>query len=194
MQIICHGLKEEDFPVEFTDHKIFLGRDGSNSIAVAADGISRFHAVLLEEGEELFLQDNDSLNGTYLNYVPIHARKKLAHGDIIQIGYRLIRVDFQPDQKVVLDFVPPEQTEVATGNDVPPVSPAPGQAPFSGDGIERTMLAPETLVSSSSSSAKVRFSGGTEIGKYVIIKRIGKGGMGEVYLARHKTLGISRAV
>ena len=78
MQIICHGLRDEDFSVEFTDHKIFIGRDESNSIVVVADGISRFHAMLIEEGEDLFLQDNDSLNGTFLNYEPIHDKQKLA--------------------------------------------------------------------------------------------------------------------
>ena len=35
---------------------------------------------------------------------------------------------------------------------------------------------------------------GDKIGKYVIDKRLGKGGMGEVYLATHEKLGIQRAI
>ena len=214
MQIICHGLKDDDFEVEFIDRKAFLGRDESNSIVVMADGVSRKHAILVEEDGELFLQDNDSLNGTYLNYNQIHDRHNLANGDIIQIGYQLIKVDFLPDQKVILDFVPPEQTvilsrptlgativsEFGTAGDPVDATPRDSNlyprktelAPSSADEIEHTMVMPETI--SGSSSAKEVFSGRGELGKYIILKRIGKGGMGEVYLAKHKTLGIFRAL
>ena len=122
MRIICHGLKEEDFPVEFTDHKIMIGRDESNNLEVSADGVSRFHAILVEEGGDLFLRDNDSLNGTFLNYKPVSGQLKLVNGDIIQVGYRLVRVDFRSDEEVVLDFIPPEQTEI--------VSPDPTKPPM----------------------------------------------------------------
>ncbi len=209
MQIFCHGLKEEDFPVEFTDHKIFLGRDESNSIVVVAEGLSRFHAVLIEEDDELYLKDNDSLNGTFINYNQVRGKRKLVNGDIIQIGYCLIRVDFKPDQDiVVLDFVPPEQTEIVSRNSAKPpmkiASPEPERTMVAGDDIERTMVAcddiertmvaSETMLSRSSRLDKNLLPGGSEIGKYVIIKRLGKGGMGEVYLAKHKTLGICRAI
>ena len=192
MQIICHGLKEEDFQVEFTDHKIFLGRDESNSIVISAEGISRFHAILMEEGDDLFIQDNDSLNGVFLNFKRIQDRQKLAKGDIIQIGYRLIKIDFYPE-KAVLDFVPPEQTEIVPldAADILPVSP--GQTLPDADEIEHTLVMSETQ-NERMSSEKAPFSGGSEIGKYIILKRIGKGGMGEVYLAKHKTLEIFRAL
>ena len=191
MQIICHGLKEEDFLVEFTDHIINLGRDESNSVVIKAEGVSRFHAILIEEGDGLFLQDNDSRNGTFLNYKQVRGKQKLVNGDIIQIGYRLIRMDFLPEQKIILDFVPPEQTELVPNEsaDVSPVSP-----PSSPDDIDRTMVASDTMLSRSSMPDKNLLPSGSEIGKYVIIKRLGKGGMGEVYLAQHKTLGICRAL
>jgi len=198
MQIVCHGLKDGDFSVEFSDHKVFLGRDESNSIVVAADGISRFHAVLIEDGDELYIKDNDSLNGTFLNYNPVRGSQKLVNGDIIQIGYRLIRVDFRPDEKVVLDFVPPEETEIVSQDSAKPplkvASPEPNRTMVSGDDIAHTMVASETMLSRSSKPDKSLLPGGSEIGKYVIIKRLGKGGMGEVYLAKHKTLGICRAL
>ena len=245
MQIICHGLNEEDFPVEFSGHKIFLGRDDSNSIVVKSEGVSRYHALLIEEDGELFIQDNDSLNGTYVNCEQIYERRKLSSGDFVQIGFRLIKVDFQPDERVILDFVSPDQIEVVStspgvenggseGNEPAPMSGGDvdrtmvipgvgnGQTPVSGGDVDRTMVLDEDEQSSVSggeidrtmvitsetqspspspipppiplSSDDALFPGGSEIGKYVIIKRIGKGGMGEVYLAKHKTLGISRAL
>lgn len=196
MQIICHGLKDEDFPVEFTDHKIMIGRDESNNLEVVADGVSRFHAILSEEGGDLFLRDNDSMNGTFLNYKPVSGKLKIVNGDIIQIGYRLIRVVFNSDEEVVLDFVPPEQTQIVshdpTQPPLPVTLPEPEQTQKKDD-IDRTMVASDTLLASTSSSIGI-FASGSEIGKYTIIKRLGKGGMGEVYLAKHKTLGIFRAL
>ena len=197
MRIICHGLKEEDFPVEFTDHKIMIGRDESNNLEVSADGVSRFHAILVEEGGELFLRDNDSMNGTFLNYKPVSGQLKLVNGDIIQVGYRLVRVDFRSDEEVVLDFIPPEQTEIVSPDPTkPPMTvavPEPEKTMVQSDDIDRTVVASETLLASTSVSIE-GFASGSEIGKYIIIKRLGKGGMGEVYLAKHKTLGIFRAL
>ena len=196
MQIICHGLKDEDFPVEFTDHKIMIGRDESNNLEVVADGVSRFHAILSEEGGDLFLRDNDSMNGTFLNYKPVSGKLKIVNGDIIQIGYRLIRVVFNSDEEVVLDFVPPEQTQIVSHDPTQPPLPVTLSEPEQTqkkDDIDRTMVASDTLLASTSSSIGI-FASGSEIGKYTIIKRLGKGGMGEVYLAKHKTLGIFRAL
>ena len=240
MLIICHGLKDEDFQVEFTDHRISLGRDASNSIVVMADAVSRCHAFLIEEGNDLFLQDNSSLNGTFLNYNQIHDKQKLASGDILQIGSCQIKVDFFPDQTVLLNFFPPEQTNQFNGetivspqfasgaqsprdvgilfhpwatvqnpsdgegiehtmvisNDAPEAGQSP--SPFertllSADGIGHTMLAPKTM-RSSTAVVYGAFSPGSEIGKYQIIKRLGKGGMGEVFLGIHETRGTRCAI
>ena len=201
MLIICHGLKSEDFPVEFVNHEITLGLNESNSIAVDAEGISERHAVLTEEGDTMFIRDNGSLNGTFLNHKKVEGKRKVASGDIIQIGCRQIRVDVYPGEKTTLNFIPLDPKENctidATAVTIMPISapesptPAPAQQTPPAEEIDRTVVAPDT---SSTSSGGGLFTGGSEIGKYIIIKRIGKGGMGEVYLAKHKTLGTYRAL
>lgn len=195
MQITCHGLKEEDFQVEFTDHTILIGRDDTSGIAILEEGVSRCHAILTEEGKDLFIQDNDSLNGVFLNYSQIRDRRKLSDGDIIQIGFRLIKVFLDADQGAVFDFIPPELTEFMSKDpvDMPMKSSATGKTHPAGDVIERTVVMSESQYSRQVSSRKP-FSAGSEIGKYIILKRIGKGGMGEVYLAKHATLGVFRAL
>lgn len=153
MLIICHGLKEEDFNVEFVDHKIFIGRENSNSIVIGAEGTSRFHAVLIEEDDELYLKDNDSLNGTFLNNKQVQGRQRVVLGDIIQIGYYLIKVDIRPDQNIVLDFVQIEQPGVIPQNStaIPPVPPEPKETPVASDDRKRTTDSSETPNSHSSS-------------------------------------------
>ncbi len=108
MLITCHGLKREDFQVEFVNHEISLGFEETNSIALNEEGISGRHAILEEEGDDLFVRDCGSLNGTILNHKRISDRQKVKSGDIIQIGCRMIRADFHPGQKITLDFLPTE--------------------------------------------------------------------------------------
>ena len=153
MLVICHGLKEEDFHVGFVDHKIFIGRDNANSIVIGAEGTSRFHAVLIEEDDELYLKDNDSLNGTFLNNKQVQGRQRVVLGDIIQIGYYLIKVDIRPDQNVVLDFVQIEQSGVIPQNStsIPSVPPEPKETPVASDDRKRTTDSFETPNSHSSS-------------------------------------------
>ena len=106
MRIICHGLTNEDFPVEFTGHRIVLGRAKMNDITIQTTGVAKRHAFLIEDGGELFIQDNKSPNGTFHNYNRIVNREKLSSGDIIHLGIWPIRVDFSSDETVVLDFSP----------------------------------------------------------------------------------------
>ena len=112
MQLTCHGLKKEDFQVEFINHEISLGSEESNSIAVEAEGISGRHAILTEDGGDLFIRDCGSTNGTLLNHKKITDRRKIASGDIIQLGSRMIRADFLSAQKVTLNFLSDDSVDV----------------------------------------------------------------------------------
>lgn len=68
---------------------IKIGRDAKNDIAITDDQlVSRRHAVIEQEGDELFLLDKDSTNGTYVNNNPVPKGKKiqLKSGDEITVG------------------------------------------------------------------------------------------------------------
>ena len=187
MRIICHGLKTEDFSVEFLNHEISLGYADSNLIPVKAEGVSRHHAILLEEGDSLFIKDNGSLNGTYLNHREIHGRQRLFSGDTIQIGIQHIMVEISSERTITLNFIPPAPGKgIAGHSDEKKQENGAEKKPGSAAAI------PEAHRPSSRTESM--FVEGREIGKYIIGKRIGKGGMGEIYLAKHKTLGIYRAL
>ncbi len=71
-----------------TEVEIPIGRDLSNAISIADASVSRRHSALRNESGAFTIRDLDSLNGTFVNGVPVKERQ-LRHGDQIQIGSSL---------------------------------------------------------------------------------------------------------
>lgn len=65
--------------------EVTTGRDVSNSLVIADVSVSRKHSVLTRESDCYRIADLDSLNGTFVNGVPVK-RRLLQHGDEIEIG------------------------------------------------------------------------------------------------------------
>jgi FHA domain/zinc-ribbon domain len=67
-----------------------IGRSPDNDIFLDDVTVSRRHAVLVESGGELRIEDLGSLNGTFVNRRRIDLATRLESGDEVQIGkYRL---------------------------------------------------------------------------------------------------------
>ena len=67
-----------------------IGRSPDNDIFLDDVTVSRKHAVVLQSGGELQIEDLGSLNGTFVNRRRIDAATRLESGDEVQIGkYRL---------------------------------------------------------------------------------------------------------
>lgn len=62
-----------------------LGRHPDCDIVLEAGAVSRQHARILKLGEEYFLEDLHSRNGTYLNDQRVEVRQRLNEGDQIRI-------------------------------------------------------------------------------------------------------------
>ncbi len=83
------------FPIEETlrfvvapSRRLTIGRDTGADVVVASHQASRRHAELALIGDELILQDLQSLNGTFVNGRSID-RKLLRNGDVIRVGDRI---------------------------------------------------------------------------------------------------------
>jgi adenylate cyclase len=64
-----------------------IGRSASNHVALASDKVSRRHAAIqVQQGNEFWLVDFGSRNGTYVNGLRIVQPTKLRDGDRIRIG------------------------------------------------------------------------------------------------------------
>ena len=67
-----------------------IGRSPDCDIFLDDVTVSRKHAVLIERDGDLYIEDQGSLNGTYLNRRRIESAAKLENGDELQIGkYKL---------------------------------------------------------------------------------------------------------
>lgn len=69
-----------------------IGRRGDNTIVLAHQGISRYHARIEADQDDFFLVDLDSTNGTSLNGEEI-GRVKLVSGDTLTLGPVEMRFD-----------------------------------------------------------------------------------------------------
>ncbi|HEU5056197.1 MAG TPA: GGDEF domain-containing protein, partial [Kofleriaceae bacterium] len=65
--------------------QITLGRGGGADVRLVDEGISRFHCRIKIDGDDLYVEDLQSRNGTFLNGERI-SRRKLEDGDKIQLG------------------------------------------------------------------------------------------------------------
>ena len=67
------------------DVPVVIGRETGADLTVSDPSVSRRHSQIEKDGDEFIISDLDSLNGTFLNDVPVK-RRPLRHGDRVRIG------------------------------------------------------------------------------------------------------------
>jgi pSer/pThr/pTyr-binding forkhead associated (FHA) protein len=86
--------KGEEFPLEPGENPI--GRSDGNRICVFDKKSSRVHCMVIVEGENIYVEDNQSTNGTKLNNVFIAGRTKANIGDHIRLGQTVLLLSDKP--------------------------------------------------------------------------------------------------
>ncbi len=76
----------KDYPLWGTEASV--GYDSGNPVRVAIEGVSRRHAKITYDGQDYFIEDAGSSNGTFLNGIPVVRRERLRHLDIVGLGRR----------------------------------------------------------------------------------------------------------
>jgi two-component system cell cycle response regulator len=66
--------------------EIVIGRGRGSTIRLEDDGVSRNHAKVICNGNEVHIEDLKSANGTFVNEEPVVSRRPLADGDKITLG------------------------------------------------------------------------------------------------------------
>jgi len=68
-----------------SDDEIVIGRETAANLCIADASVSRRHSRIEKNGERFVITDLESLNGTFINDVPVKTRA-LEHGDRVRIG------------------------------------------------------------------------------------------------------------
>ncbi|MCF6176013.1 MAG: AAA family ATPase [Victivallaceae bacterium] len=79
----CYG---NTWTFSMTGDEVIIGRDSDSDIVVDRGEASRKHAKVFRDGDKFWLEDLNSVNGTFLNSDPVSTRQEIKHMDIIQIG------------------------------------------------------------------------------------------------------------
>lgn len=80
---IAGRLKGSIFTIE--DLPVVIGRDTTATLCIADASVSRRHSQIEKEAEDFVILDLESLNGTFINDVPVK-RRTLHHGDRVRVG------------------------------------------------------------------------------------------------------------
>lgn len=128
------GVALKDVPV--AKDRTTIGRRSHNDLVIDNLAVSGEHAVMVRSGDDYFLEDLGSTNGTTVNGQPI--KKHLLHsGDVIDIGKYRLRflsdssetsgsdVDFDTSQPLKREFYSPSPATIP----VRPPDTAPAPAP-----------------------------------------------------------------
>ena len=80
---ISGRLKGNVFSIE--NSPVVIGRDRTATLCIADASVSRRHSQIEKEDDQFVILDLESLNGTFINDVPVK-RRPLQHGDRVRIG------------------------------------------------------------------------------------------------------------
>jgi len=116
----------KDLPIPVT-----IGREEGNSLRLNDERVSRFHAKVQMEDEDIIITDLDSTNGTRVNGMPIQIRR-LRAGDQICVGRTMLlfgtmeEIAARRAEAIPAGARPKERTVRVDG--LLPSSPPPGSA------------------------------------------------------------------
>jgi predicted component of type VI protein secretion system len=107
--------------VQITKDKTTLGRRPYNDIVIDNLAVSGEHAVLQMVGADVFIEDLNSTNGTYINGKAIK-KQLLTHNDTVEIGKYKIKflVDETGDYEKTMIMRPPAAAASAQGSAIGP--------------------------------------------------------------------------
>ncbi|MBN1995092.1 MAG: FHA domain-containing protein [Anaerolineae bacterium] len=128
LQLVVHAgpLAGKGFPI--TGATLTIGRDATNDITLDDEQVSRYHARLLRQQDQVILEDLGSTNGTLVNGKPIMGQHVMQPADIISIGSSVFGVKgFTAPQTMGMTQLSSQPPPVPVPS--APVVPAPSSMP-----------------------------------------------------------------
>jgi hypothetical protein len=153
--------------VQITKDKTTLGRRPYNDIVIDNLAVSGEHAVLQMVGQDVFIEDLNSTNGTYINGKAVK-KQLLQHNDTVEIGkYKIKYLSVETSDYEKTMVIKPGSTPGPSPFAPPPVAPGAGNSGFG--------------ALSSASSAAIKVLNGAAVGREVqltkVVTTVGKPGV-----------------
>jgi FHA domain len=143
--------------VQITKDKTTLGRRPYNDIVIDNLAVSGEHAVLQMVGADVFIEDLNSTNGTYINGKAVK-KQLLSHNDTVEIGKYKIKF-------IVEDGTDYEKTMIMKpGTARPPAQPGYQQSGFGASGFGS--------LANSSTPASIKVLNGAAAGREVLLTKV----------------------
>src|SRR5258705_3601393 len=95
-----------------------MGRKPAANLCIADASVSRRHSVIEKNAEQFVITDLESLNGTFINDVPVKTRK-LEHGDRVRIGEsQFLFLTHEGDTSSMSSQVRLDESDVLSGSTI----------------------------------------------------------------------------
>ena len=94
-----------------------IGRDPQCHLRPASPVISKRHCALLVRGEQVFVRDFDSTNGTFVNDQPVKGELEVRHADVLKVGPIAFAVNIESTTPSVNKPTPAPPTKKQTVSD-----------------------------------------------------------------------------
>jgi hypothetical protein len=144
--------------VQITKDKTTLGRRPYNDIVIDNLAVSGEHAVLQMVGSDVFIEDLNSTNGTYINGKAVK-KQLLAHNDTVEVG------------KYKIKFMVEDGTDYEKTMIMKPGSMAPGAGGYTG-GRASGFGALSGATSNNVGPATIRVMNGAAAGREVVLTKV----------------------
>src|SRR5262249_50671291 len=99
--------KLEGKAIPLTRLPFVIGRDPQCHLRPASPVVSKRHCALLSRGEQAFVHDLNSTNGTFLNDQPVQGEVALHNGDVLKVGPITFAVSLEATRRPVDTPTPP---------------------------------------------------------------------------------------
>ena len=104
---------KESLIIPIDTYPFIIGRDDACNLTISSNNVSRLHAEIQEKAGRLYLNDLNSVNGTFVNRHRLAEPAALRRGDVLQFGNTEFRVNHKVEMENKMHkTVPASLTEI----------------------------------------------------------------------------------
>lgn len=124
-KLLMLAANEVALAIELNEDYMSIGRSEETDVCIQHSSLSKYHGMLVRDGDEYQIHDFASTNGTYVNGQRVMAAR-LKHGDHVRIGL----VEFRYESTAARELTPMSAAvePAAAATAAPPLSPTPALA------------------------------------------------------------------